>query len=204
MNDQNEKIMTFEKKLLIENGYFHGLSFNIDKYLSAIGKSFFYTERSKTESNPELKQVIVYSILIHNGTVVRYRRGSGSGDLRLRGKYSLGFGGHISIKDGDVFPDLCFAAMMRELNEELSIKSSFRHKVVALLNDDSDEVGKVHFGIIIVFKLDSANIVANEIDILEIEFTSIAELKRNVRNYESWSKICIENIEKIFDAYHAI
>jgi len=200
----DEKILAFSKKVLIKTGYFHGLSFETGKYLSAIEKSFFYVARNKAEGNPDIKQLIVYAIFLHNGTVVRYKRGSGSGDSRLHSKYSLGFGGHISDQDGTVFPDLYFAAMMRELNEEIYLTSPYRYKVVALLNDDSNDVGKVHFGIIIILELDSANIRAKEIDLLEVEFTGIAELKNDVRNYESWSLICIKNIDRIMDAYHAI
>lgn len=203
-SDQIENVLTFEKRALAGIGYFQGLSFDTDKYLHAIGKSYFYTDRIKAECSSDLKQLIPYAILIHNENVLRYKRGSDSGDLRLRSRHSIGIGGHISHYDGNMFPKLCFSAMIRELNEELFIKSSFQYKDVALINDDSNDVGRVHFGIIIIVKLDSANVVAKEMNIKEVEFVSIAELKKNIDSFESWSAICIENIESIFNAYHAV
>ncbi|MGO9022458.1 MAG: hypothetical protein ACLQVJ_29325 [Syntrophobacteraceae bacterium] len=199
---QKESVLTFKSSLIVENGYFQGLSLDIDKYLTAIGKEYFYTEREDAENNYELKQLVMYSIIMHHGLLIRYKRGSHSGDLRLRRKLSVGLGGHISIKDGNVFPDLCTTAMLRELHEEIYINTRYRYKAVAILNDDSNNVGKVHFGIINIVETESAEIFPKEKDIVELKYMSIRELKENVINYESWSIICINNIETILDVYY--
>ena len=41
----------------------------------------------------------------------------------------------------------------REVNEEIKIGSPFQDRIVALLNDDATEVGRVHLGIVHVFDL---------------------------------------------------
>jgi predicted NUDIX family phosphoesterase len=197
-----EKVLTFPSDILVETGYFQGISYDIDKYLKAISNCYSYTDRSAAEGNPKIKQIVPYSIILYQGNLIRYKRGSHSGEPRLRGNLSIGLGGHIIMEDGTVFPDLCVAAMLRELNEELVIDSSFRHKKVALLNDDSNEVGKVHFGIINIVEVDSPRVFKKEKGILELGFTSVAQLKQDVSKYERWSMICIEEIERILSAYY--
>lgn len=71
------------------------------------------------------------------------------------------------------------------------------HRIVALINDDTDEVGKVHFGVIHVFKLDRPSIRSKEKSINEAKFLSIPELKKKIDKYENWSKICINEIERL-------
>ena len=39
------------------------------------------------------------------------------------------------------------AGVEREVNEEIKIESRFEDRIVALLNDDSTEVGRVHLGV---------------------------------------------------------
>jgi len=39
----------------------------------------------------------------------------------------------------------------REVNEEIKIDTPFEDRIVALLNDDTTEVGRVHLGVVHVF-----------------------------------------------------
>ncbi len=48
------------------------------------------------------------------------------------------------------------AGVEREVNEEIKIDTPFEDRIVALLNDDTTEVGRVHLGIVHVFKLTEA------------------------------------------------
>ncbi len=87
--------------------------------------------------------------------------------------------------------------MRREVQEEIYINTDYDSNVVALLNDDSNEVGRVHFGIIHVFNLLEPKVRKREKSINEPEFMSLDDLKRNVEQYENWSQICIENIDRL-------
>jgi len=61
-----------------------------------------------------------------------------------------------------------------------------------LINDDQTEVGKVHLGVVHVFRVEEPNIVPREADIVEAGFRPVEELLANLDQFESWSQICLE------------
>ena len=87
--------------------------------------------------------------------------------------------------------------MYREIHEELHIDTEYTEDIVALLNDDSNDVGKVHFGIIHVLKVKKPLVRKKEKSINNPTFEPIQTLKNNIEKYENWSKICIKNIDKL-------
>ena len=64
---------------------------------------------------------------------------------------------------------------------------------MALLNDDSNEVGQVHLGIVHVFDLESENVAPNEAPITQLEFLSREELTARREQLESWSQFCLDH-----------
>ncbi len=48
--------------------------------------------------------------------------------------------------------------MNREIKEEVYIETEYVNNIVAPLNDDSNEVGKVHFGIVHIFRLNKPEV----------------------------------------------
>src|SRR5437016_3151552 len=80
--------------------------------------------------------------------------GRGGQETRLHGLYSVGIGGHISEEDHGLFSkDRGYQeGMRRELNEEVAIHEG-NEATVAVINDDSTEVGCVHFGVVHVLRV---------------------------------------------------
>ena len=146
-----ERVLCFERKLLEELGVFQGLSLEVEKYLPVVTSSsrLVYLNRSDAEHDKRYKQLIPYVLLICNGRILRYRRGRGGQETRLHGLYSVGIGGHISDEDHGLFSyDLGYKdGMRRELMEEVAIDEA-KEAAVAVINDDSTEVGCVHFGVV--------------------------------------------------------
>ncbi|MBN2670511.1 MAG: hypothetical protein JXX29_02495, partial [Deltaproteobacteria bacterium] len=98
---------------------------------------------------------------------------------------------------GDVSEDMAtyIEAVKREIAEEVIVDGDFTPEIVALLNDDSNEVGKVHFGIIHVCELPAHNVRKREQQITESGFVKIADLAGPRREeLESWSQIAIDFI----------
>ena len=126
-----------------------------------------------------------------------YRRGKLLAEKRLLGNYSLGIGGHISVTDPGLFGSSYDDGLKREINEEVVIESPYTQRVVALLNDDSNDVGKVHFGVVHVLTLDKPLVKPREKSINETKFLAISELQKDVEKFENWSKICIQNIQRL-------
>src|SRR3989454_7062486 len=193
-----ERVLCFERKLLDELGLFQGLSLEVEKYLPVVTSPsrLVYLNRSDAEHDKRYKQLIPYVLLICNGRILRYRRGRGGQETRLHGLYSVGIGGHISDEDHGLFSnDLGYRdGMRRELREEVAIDEG-KEAAVAVINDDSTEVGCVHFGVVHVMDLANETIVGRRSGIVGPEFIPIVEAVRDPSGYESWSRFCLEHLE---------
>ncbi len=136
-------------------------------------------------------------MLVHGGKVLHYVRGKKSGEQRLVSKGSIGIGGHMNEQDEGFFA-MDEAAYMegvrREVEEELKINTTYRNRVVALLNDDSNEVGQVHMGVVHIFDLDEPKVEKNEAMITNLSFLSPEELQERRDLLESWSQICLDGL----------
>jgi predicted NUDIX family phosphoesterase len=193
-----ERVLCFERKLLEELGVFQGLCLEVEKYLPAVTSSsrLVYLNRSDAEQDKRYKQLIPYVLLICHGRILRYRRGRGGQETRLHGLYSVGIGGHISDQDHGLFSsDLGYRdGMRRELIEEVAVEE-VNESAVAVINDDSTEVGYVHFGVVHIMRVASETVVGRRSGIVGPEFIPIVEAVKNASSYESWSRLCLEHLE---------
>jgi predicted NUDIX family phosphoesterase len=115
----------------------------------------------------------------------------------LTGNYSIGIGGHISVNDPNLFGTTYEQGLQREINEEIDLQSNYTGRVGGLINDDTNDVGKVHFGVVHIFSLDQPLITPKEKSINETGFWSIEALKQNIEKFENWSNICINGLESL-------
>ena len=202
---KDEMILVVRRALFDELGAFQGLNFEVGRYLPALlaRENNFFAPRSAAETDPTLKQIIPYTLLVHEGRVLHYVRGKKAGEQRLVAKGSMGIGGHINDHDEGLFAmdrAAYEAAVRREVGEELRVGASYSDHVVALLNDDSNEVGKVHLGVVHVFHLSSANVQKGEAMITELQFLDRAGLAAQRDRMESWSQICFDHLDQILAA----
>lgn len=193
-----ERVLCFPRKLLENLGVFQGLSLEIEKYLPVVTSSseLTYLNRSDAEQDKNFKQLIPYVLVICNGRILRYRRGKGGQETRLHGLYSVGIGGHISEEDHTLFSahQGYWDGMRREIMEEVAVEE-VKESTVAVINDDSTEVGYVHFGVVHVMYVANEEVIGRRSGILAPEFVSFAEATKDLSAYESWSRLCLENLE---------
>jgi predicted NUDIX family phosphoesterase len=88
-------------------------------------------------------------------------------------------------------------AVAREVAEEVDVEANHQDRIVALLNDDSNEVGKVHLGIVHYWTLDAENVTRKEQMITQMSFMEIEELRRLADTMETWSSICLAGLEQM-------
>jgi predicted NUDIX family phosphoesterase len=204
MNPPDENILVIRRSLFDELGAFQGLSFEPEKYLRPIlsrGNNFFIP-RSQAESDPTFKQIIPYALIVFKNSVLHYVRGKKAGEQRLVAKGSIGIGGHMA-EDADRFlwhstdEETYRAGVEREVKEEITIDTPFEDRIVALLNDDSTEVGRVHLGIVHVFKLKEPQVRKREAMITGLTFLAKEELLARRENMETWSQICLDSLDRL-------
>jgi predicted NUDIX family phosphoesterase len=202
MNPPVENVLVIKRSLFDELGSFQGLNFKSEKYLKAIlsrGSNFFIP-RPEAEGNPAYKQIIPYALIVFQNKVLHYVRGKKAGEQRLIAKGSIGIGGHMNETDESLFAmdeQAYRAGVEREVNEEIKIDTLFEDQIVALLNDDSTEVGRVHLGVVHIFKLDEPKVQKREAMITALTFLTKEELMGWRESLESWSQICVDSLDQL-------
>src|ERR1700680_2438122 len=202
MNTPNENVLVVRRNLFAELGSFQGLNFAPHRYLDAIlsrGNNFFLP-RTQAENDPLHKQIIPYALLAFDDKVLYYVRGKKAGEQRLVAKGSIGIGGHMNDSDESLFAwdeKAYRAGVEREVNEEIKIDTKFDDRIVALLNDDTMEVGQAHLGIVHVFKLAEPKVEKREAVITNLAFLGKDELLKRRELLETWSQICVYSLERL-------
>ncbi|MDY0002825.1 MAG: hypothetical protein RBU30_16120 [Polyangia bacterium] len=175
---------------------------SLETYLERIAARGFFVERPWAERNSTVKQIIPYTLVVHGQTLFMVLRLPAGGEKRLFGKRSIGIGGHINPEDGaEDRGALASRCALRELGEELAIEGPVTLEPVGVINDDSNPVGAVHFGLVQVARLDAPTARVREQDTLEGGFHPIGELQKLLAdpeaNFETWSSLILEQIDSV-------
>ena len=199
-NSNSGVVLVVKTALLHEVGYFNGYCKTTQPYLDAFfapGNTTFMN-RQAAENDPSYKQLIPYLILRYRSSVFSYIRGRSATEERLIAKRSIGLGGHIEPRDDSLFNDpknIYGVAAEREVREEVSIRSAYKERIVALINDDSNEVGKVHLGIVHIWELSGCAVAKREAQITQVKFMTISDLRAIKDDLETWSQIALDILE---------
>jgi predicted NUDIX family phosphoesterase len=192
----SERVLVLPSAEFDALGRFQGFSPEADRYLNALlvpGLAGFRA-RSEVEDDPSFQQIIPYVVFRSGGLVFTYVRGKSGGESRLRRLRSLGVGGHVAEADADgrTTIEAYDMALLRELEEEVDIRSPGQIRRLGLINDDSNPVGRVHLGVVHLYDLDRPEIVPREDALADPEFIPIADLTTRRGEFETWSQICID------------
>src|SRR6266480_2753611 len=202
MSYPGENVLVIRRTLFEQLGSFQGLNFGPENYLNVVlsrGNNFFFP-RAQAENDSAYKQIIPYVLLAFQDRVLHYVRGKKAGEQRLVAKGSIGIGGHMNESDESLFAwdeQAYRAGVEREVNEEIKIDSQFEDRIVALLNDDVTDVGRVHLGIVHVFKLAEPKVKKREAMITNLVFLAKPELRARRDSLESWSQICVDSLDRL-------
>ncbi len=202
---RQEQILVVQRKVFDEVGAFHGLNFDVARYLDRLFAPGVprFLPRPQAEQDPTHKQLIPYVIMTCAGRYLTYVRGKRAGETRLVGNRSIGIGGHINPADEAMplfrsdFREAYRTAVEREVSEEVDVEASHADHVVALLNDDSNEVGRVHLGVVHCWFLEAPNVTRREQMITQMEFKTAEELRAVRDQMETWSQLCLDGLDQI-------
>jgi predicted NUDIX family phosphoesterase len=207
MSKLDEQIVVVECSKLFDGVYKDELRFQgtetdsemIKRFMNRIANNYTIMRRRDAEENTLFKQLIPYAVLKRGNEVFVYERLSGGGEARLHNQLSIGIGGHANEFDGDNVYDLINENLQRELDEELDIEYSTQYKnpieVIGLVNDDQQDVGKVHIGVLVLIDLPESTIVSvREVEQLKGQWVAIEELSNPdlFDRLESWSQFALD------------
>jgi predicted NUDIX family phosphoesterase len=192
-----ENILVVPTKLLFFEGVWQGLrganQINLADYLDLIQSQCQFLSRPIMEYDFNYKQIIPYLVFKYQDKYFLMQRSSGASESRLRSKYSLGIGGHII--EEDMQGGSIFEWAKREFSEEVNYAGQMTVQMLGILNDDSNEVGKVHLGLVMLLTGDSDNIKVKS-ELKSGELLSINECLAFEDQMENWSKLVFAYLKK--------
>jgi len=196
MTRNDEQVLAIPTQRLGDAGMFHGLCRDVERYAAVLldPAHFVFLPRSLAEDDPNFKQLIPYVVMKYRDQVFCYTRGQGAGEKRLRALRSVGIGGHINPIDHAANEHPFRIGMLREVEEEVILDTTFRETCLGFINDDSTPVGQVHLGIVHLFELEAPNIQRRESELTDAGLTPLAELTRNIDTFETWSQFVLKEL----------
>ena len=165
--------------------------------------------RSLAEHDYGTKQLVVYVLINHGETFLSYQRTPKTTETRLKALYSIGIGGHVNVDDRmqpslfgskeAAWKDFVLQAVRREVSEEVQIEAGNAQepRLLCFVNDDSNDVGKVHFGVVFVMKLGKPSVsIRGERGIGKLSFRTLPELVSMRDSMETWSQLLVDFLSR--------
>lgn len=206
---QKEKQVTLDHNIPLENilvvptselffeGAWQGLrgtdELDLQAYLDVIQDRCLFLLRPEMEQNLNYKQIIPYLVFKYQDKYFLMQRGGQASESRLRSKFSFGIGGHI--REDDMQGTSIFDWARREFAEEVDYQGKLEVSMLGILNDDSNDVGKVHLGLVMLLVGDSDKIAVKS-ELKSGELLTIDECEPFEAQMENWSKLVFTALKK--------
>lgn len=189
----DELVLVVPRDALPEAAGWHGVRTDLlDGFEALVASVGRFMPRSIVEVDPTHKQIIPYLVLRDGERFFLMHRTRAGVDARLHDRFSIGVGGHLNPGDGDLA-----GGLRREWHEELVADFEPAFELVALLNDDTTDVGAVHLGAIYIADAAGRVVGVRETDKLDGGFVERAEVESVVDRMESWSRLIFEALPSV-------
>ncbi|MCC3754551.1 NUDIX domain-containing protein [Staphylococcus capitis] len=202
MSKFDEQIIVVPRKVLFNdeknafNGFLHKNNIKGKDIFNALSE-YEVKRRGDMEEDSTFKQLISYCLLENEkGEILVYERLSGGGEERLHGQSSIGVGGHMNdVMGADSINEVLRVNAQRELEEEVGLakEDSQNMEYLGFINDDNNEVGKVHMGIVFKITVSTTDVEAKETDTLRIKWVEKGSIE-SYDNFETWSALILQDL----------
>ena len=202
MSKFDEQIIVVPRKVLFNdeknafNGFLHKNNIKGKDIFNALNE-YEVKRRGDMEEDSTFKQLISYCLLENEkGEILVYERLSGGGEKRLHGQSSIGVGGHMNdVMGADSINEVLRVNAQRELEEEVGLakEDSQNMEYLGFINDDNNEVGKVHMGIVFKITVNTTDVEAKETDTLRIKWVEKGSIE-SYDDFETWSALILQDL----------
>lgn len=175
-----KEILVVARDKLFEDNFFSGfIPVENTNYLDIVLNNLEYRERNDDlEHDVNYKQIIPYIFIINPETkkVFVYRRAQDERykEERLRNKWSAGIGGHVDKDTEEGTENPVIAGMMRELHEEVRMKTYPMPKIVGFVTQDNKMIEHYHLGVVAILET-TEDVERSDEEIAEGVFMSVKE-----------------------------
>lgn len=210
MNETDEKVLCVGRELV--SGVLDADAPDADKLATLLAGKVYRNRHTPNDDGPDVehddrwKQLIPGIVVVNSkGQILTYNRGWNGGEDRLKGKWTCLFGGHVNNED-TTFQ----TGIMREIREELSgldvdvlawahpdddDDRGLIHGPIGFIDDNSDDVGRHHLGVVYVLRADE--VVPRENP--EFEWRTTEEIDctdRIIAHCENWARLALPIVRK--------
>lgn len=219
---KNERIIVIRNDDLYSCSFpiFNGLMFAdngsedfVMEFFSALDEYAVMQYRKAAEHDFDTKQIIPYVVIsdMSENKILSYARTTKGNEDRLHELRSIGFGGHMNeladVVDYGTMEEFEIALrqwtetfklnIKKELEEEVLDKVEFTDdnlNLIGFINDESNDVGRVHLGVVFRYLIeDMQSVKIKEDKLSNYEWLSLENLKEvDLSVYENWSKLILD------------
>lgn len=162
-------------------------------------------DRAVCETDESLWQLLPYNVLIdEQDRIFTYVRGQAGQEGRLHDKLSIGIGGHVDHAPWPAtahdLSRLLVIEAVREVEEEVALSGPFEPEFTHYIIDHTNEVGRVHLGLLSITKVHSSQIgTLEEGIVLAGAFEPISWLVQEAQfnRLENWSQEVLRHIHRL-------
>lgn len=169
----DEELWVIPKEALTAAGIKSGLTTD-QRVLESIHRALasgFALRRSLAEADASVIQVIPCGVLRHKNQLLLLRRREVDSKHRLNDRYVLWAGGHIRREDVRTGQPVEVNCLLRELKEELWIKTEFNYKPICCVYDTSNPKSAQHLAFMFEVEIESPAVSVH----LQTEFKEFKE-----------------------------
>lgn len=154
-----------------------------------------FEHRNLLEDDPSYKQIIPYAVICCGDEAYLFRRTKKQTESRLHNLYSLGVGGHMNPCGEPLGLTYIHHELEREMREEVLLHDDCHITAMApigFINDDTNEVGRVHLGVLYQINVSSKSLEINEKDKMTGMWVKWQDLYEYYPQMESWTQIYVD------------
>jgi predicted NUDIX family phosphoesterase len=212
----NEQVITIPGNVMDQIDRFQGINRSWRSYFTFLIKADYCQpmDRMAAEQDETRKQLLTYILVTRGNQLLCFRRGTFNRvEDYLRGSLCVGFGGHVSESDRNLYNyrdlrSIIFDNASRELSEELGLPEPDRERlkaaeglrVLGLLNDDSSSTGRKHLAVVLQYEVSRSSEwdtpQKGEKSINQLTWLDLGDFPGTLREFEYWSQLCLTEFFK--------
>ncbi len=162
------------------------------EYETLITQHQEFMPRGEAEVDTRYKQIIPYLVFKYKDRYFIMQRKSTASEQRLKNKFSLGIGGHL--RQADITSTSLAQWAVREFCEEIKYTGTYTTTPLGIINDDSNDVGKVHIGFAILLEGTSDQISIKS-ELKDGFLATLDECTALYSSLESWSQLVVTALQ---------
>ncbi len=203
----SEKVLVVPRGAYSDILNFQGIETNHTSVLERLLRTgtLIHIPRTDAEINSDFKQFITYTIIQQRDKILSFRRGQYNRAASfLRGAKCIGFGGHVTEDDINIFTYSdkgVKANAAREISEEIRFQSGRPEidpddiEILGVLNDNSSDVGVRHVAVVLRYWAPDTPAWRTphrgEASISQLAWLSTQAADIDLLDYEYWSQLVL-------------